>query len=441
MSPVAPKTLFSAVSRAAVLTFLAATAAGCSGNIARFGQATDGPLYTGSIGPTGGANAMASASPTVPPIAAAPTGRVETAAIAPIRPASTPASKAPTVTTNHGQWAAGTTNLVVQPGDTVYGIASRYGVPADALMSVNGISDASAVQVGQTLVLPAFSAGGGQSKVATAPSTPSSPDTAGSRYTVSSGDTLYGVARRHNVSAAALANANGLDTSASLRIGQSLVLPGGSAPVTQQPVQVASLGSQVAVPAGRAVAVASQPLESPSPAVTPAPAPVAEKVEPVVVQPVAYTPPSAAAQTVEKAAAQDTSLPEPDAMDTGKFRWPARGRIVSEFGRKTNGVQNDGINLAVPEGTSVRAAENGVVAYAGNELKGYGNLVLIRHADDYVTAYAHNSELLVKRGDQITRGQIIAKAGQTGSVTSPQLHFEVRKGSRPVDPLQYLAAR
>ena len=106
-----------------------------------------------------------------------------------------------------------------------------------------------------------------------------------------------------------------------------------------------------------------------------------------------------------------------------------RGKVITSYGAKTNGKSNDGINLAVPEGTPVKAAEDGVVAYSGNELKGYGNLVLVRHSNGYVTAYAHASELMVKRGDTIKRGQIIAKSGQSGEVGSPQLHFEIRKGS------------
>ena len=121
------------------------------------------------------------------------------------------------------------------------------------------------------------------------------------------------------------------------------------------------------------------------------------------------------------------------------FRWPAKGRIIAGFGPKTNGQQNDGINLAVPEGTPVKAAEDGVVAYAGNELKGYGNLVLVRHANGYVTAYAHAKELLVKRGDPIKRGQVIARSGQTGNVDAPQLHFEIRKGPTPIDPMPHLS--
>ncbi|MGH6818168.1 MAG: peptidoglycan DD-metalloendopeptidase family protein [Methylovirgula sp.] len=118
-----------------------------------------------------------------------------------------------------------------------------------------------------------------------------------------------------------------------------------------------------------------------------------------------------------------------------EFRWPAHGRIIQCY--KCDG--NDGINIALPEGTSVKAAEAGVVAYAGNALKGYGNLILIRHPDGFVTAYADNAEIEVKRGEIVKRGQVIAKSGQSGNVASPQLHFELRKGSTPVDPTQYLA--
>jgi len=120
------------------------------------------------------------------------------------------------------------------------------------------------------------------------------------------------------------------------------------------------------------------------------------------------------------------------------FRWPVNGRVITAFGPKPSGQQNDGINVSVPEGTPIKAAEDGVVAYAGNELKTYGNLVLVRHSNGYVTAYAHASEIMVKRDDPVKRGQIIAKAGQTGNVAAPQLHFEIRKGSTPVDPAPFL---
>ena len=133
--------------------------------------------------------------------------------------------------------------------------------------------------------------------------------------------------------------------------------------------------------------------------------------------------PSAAAG----AGASDSANPE--------FRWPARGRVIQSFGA----AGNDGINIAVPEGTQVKAAEGGVVAYAGSELKGYGNLVLIRHPNGFVSAYANNGSINVKRGETVKRGQTIALSGQTGNVASPQLHFELRKGQKPVDPSNYLA--
>jgi murein DD-endopeptidase MepM/ murein hydrolase activator NlpD len=121
-----------------------------------------------------------------------------------------------------------------------------------------------------------------------------------------------------------------------------------------------------------------------------------------------------------------------------KLRWPVSGKIITGFGQRNDGTHNDGINLSVPQGTAVHAAEGGLVAYAGAELKGYGNLVLVRHDNGWVTAYAHNDELMVKRGDKVQRGQVIAKAGRTGSVDQPQVHFELRQGSKPVDPVPFL---
>ena len=121
-----------------------------------------------------------------------------------------------------------------------------------------------------------------------------------------------------------------------------------------------------------------------------------------------------------------------------KFRWPATGRVIADFGGTVNGQQNAGINIALPENTPVKAAEDGVVAYAGNELTAYGNLVQIRHSDGYFTVYAHTKEILVKRGDPVKRGQLIARSGQTGKVNSPQLHFQVRKGAAPLDPMIFL---
>ena len=124
--------------------------------------------------------------------------------------------------------------------------------------------------------------------------------------------------------------------------------------------------------------------------------------------------------------------------DTGRLRWPVSGKVISGFGPRPDGTHNDGVNLSAPMGTDVHAAESGVVAYAGDELKGYGNLVLVRHDNGWVTAYAHADEILVKRGDRIKRGQVIAKVGRTGQVDQPQVHFELRQGQKPVDPSPFM---
>jgi len=124
---------------------------------------------------------------------------------------------------------------------------------------------------------------------------------------------------------------------------------------------------------------------------------------------------------------------------SARFLWPLRGRVISRFGPKAGGLHNDGINIAASEGTPVVAADNGVVAYAGNELRGFGNLLLVRHAGGWTTAYAHTHKLLVKRGDRVKKGDVIARVGTTGRVSRPQLHFELRRGSDAVDPLRFLA--
>jgi murein DD-endopeptidase MepM/ murein hydrolase activator NlpD len=228
-------------------------------------------------------------------------------------------------------------------------------------------------------------------------------------HTVAPGETMIGIAKRYKVPLKELAKANRIEPHTQVKKGDRLVIPGRTAS-------------------------AKRPALAKS---TPAPAQSQSKVAAAPTTKVASIEPQHTARAVSPAAnVQDEA--KGSASGSPSFRWPVRGRIIAGFGPKPNGQQNDGINLSVPEGTPIKAAEDGVVAYAGNELKGYGNLVLVRHPNGFVTAYAHASELLVKRGDTIKRGQVIAKAGQTGTVSSPQVHFEIRKGSSPVDPTQYL---
>jgi murein DD-endopeptidase MepM/ murein hydrolase activator NlpD len=258
----------------------------------------------------------------------------------------------------------------------------------------------------------------------------------GSTYVVQSGDTMYNIARRSGISVDALVAANGGSTTA--KLGQKVVIPGGNAPAQQQPaVQVASLTPQAAAPA-----TGLQTLAVPAGAAPPAPAPAMAEVPPPVPAPAAA--PAAAPQQVAlapataAAGAAAPAAPQPEAAAASGFRWPVRGKVIAGFGKKADGERNDGINLAVPEGTPVKAAEDGTVIYAGNELKSYGNLVLVRHSNGWVSAYAHNSELKVKRGQQVRRGEVVSVSGMSGGVTTPQVHFELRKDATPVDPLQHL---
>ena len=132
--------------------------------------------------------------------------------------------------------------------------------------------------------------------------------------------------------------------------------------------------------------------------------------------------------------------PLPEVTGSLNFDWPVQGKVISEFGSMASGVKNAGINIETALGTPIHAAADGVVSYTGNELKGYGNLILIRHPGDYVTAYAHAETVLVARGAKVVRGQVIAYAGTTGGVDVPQLHFEIRHGTAPVNPRPLLVA-
>jgi len=137
---------------------------------------------------------------------------------------------------------------------------------------------------------------------------------------------------------------------------------------------------------------------------------------------------------------QVTSQPLAPIGNAPEFSWPLNGRVISDFGTTANGGKNDGVNIAAPLGTPIHASASGTVTYAGNELKDYGNLVLVKHSGGFTTAYAHAERLVVSRGDTVTRGQVIGYAGQTGDVSSPQLHFEIRSATMPVNPHSYLSA-
>ena len=364
------------------------------------------------------------------------------------------------------------TEIVVESGQTISGLSRRYGVPADAIMKVNGLSETNGLKTGSKIVIPAYgySVKGNQAspavadnkaataqkkpeakpqaeKVAALPQQPkgdkakaqaqpgapaeasdpfivSSNDKAKAApkakpvasaapgtYTVQSGDTLSAISRKTGVGIAALKQANGLNDGV-LRIGQTLAVPSGNGaaatpaiaaakPAAVDPVKTASTGA----------AAKTTPTETLA----------------------SYTPPKKEEKVIQQAEQDDAVAPSSTGI--GKMRWPVRGRVISGFG---GGKSGDGIDISVPEGTPVKAAENGVVIYAGNGLKEFGNTVLVRHEDGLVTVYGHASSLQVTRGQKVKRGQEIALSGTSGTTDSPKLHFEVRKNSAPVDPRGFL---
>ena len=331
----------------------------------------------------------------------------------------------------------------VQPGDTVYSVAQQFSLPLRSLIDSNQLEPPFALRPGQVLRLPAPRV-----------------------HEVVSGDTVYGISRRYGVDMAALVRQNDIEEPYRIRVGQRLTLPdsGGTAlaAVSPQGQPSGAVPTPESLQGGTASATAA-PAPQTSPSRTPAPETLGDEGEAMVARPsegrsgaVAEAPasPAAPATTIATTTAQAPAarpepvpapkvgpVPAPPPRAGGKFHWPLQGELLSSFGSKGDGLHNDGLNIAAPRGTRILAAENGVVAYAGNELRGFGNLLLIKHRDGWVTAYAHADKLLVGRGAKVQRGQPIALVGSTGNVSSPQLHFEIRKGTRAIDPEKVLAPR
>jgi murein DD-endopeptidase MepM/ murein hydrolase activator NlpD len=479
------------LSQGAAVFLLAGMAAGCSSQVARFGGVDD--FMTASTpnqreiirpsGATGGAQAYPGDTQQVAaaPVDGSNSGSVTRGALAPVStaPAAQPirtASAPPVDDTMTGTvkpepamaeqgdikgWSrAGGTQVTVKQGETVYNLSRRFGVPADVIMKSNGLTEADGLKAGAKIVIPTYvysdkagvsapdnnpktakakSSRGeqqpsdpnqqSQQNLAVLPQTPKGKEKSGAAttatadssnakstgaagtYKVQEGDTLSRIARNTGVGVTAIKEANGLSDGL-IRVGQTLKIPG------------AGGSAKVASAAPATDAVVTNATKTP---VAPAAKPAAqgEKVA-------AYTPPKKAEKVIEQA--DETA---PDATGIGRMRWPVRGRVISQYG-KGSGKSNDGIDISVPEGTPVKAAENGVVIYAGDGLKEFGNTVLVRHEDGLVTVYGHASELKVSRGDKVKRGQEIAVSGMSGTTDSPKLHFEVRKNSAPVDPSTYL---
>lgn len=231
-------------------------------------------------------------------------------------------------------------------------------------------------------------------------------------HVVKSGEDMYLIATMYGIDAYTLATSNGLAPPFTVVPGQQLTLPPSES-------QIAAAASAAEGSTTSASDLGAGGEATKAPAASSAPAGDGSSETAAVVPP--PRPPVA-----------------PQAVEEEGFIWPVSGEVISDFGPKGNGLFNDGINIAAARGAPIRAAESGVVAYAGNELRGFGNMLLIKHADGWVTAYAHADELLVSKGERVSKGQVIGRVGSTGNVGSPQLHFEMRKGKRAVDPVRYL---
>jgi murein DD-endopeptidase MepM/ murein hydrolase activator NlpD len=308
-------------------------------------------------------------------------------------------------------------SIIVEPGQTLYSIARANSVSVSELAAANRLRPPYHLRAGQRIRVPGVDEPRAEATYAPVQQNFSQKS---ALHTVKSGETLFSLGRRYAVHPYKIADFNGLSHDTALSTGQKLRIPGGKfksvdrVPAEETYAQVEDASSY------------SDEQD-------------ADKTDLDNSSEIAYAPANGGEEMLSDAEEEQSEPLQEEEAGNG-FRWPVKGRIISKYGSKPGGTRNEGINIAVPEGTSVRAAESGVIAYAGNELKGYGNLILIRHDGGWVTAYAHNKQLFVRRGDTVRRGDVIAKAGQTGSVDSPQVHFELRRGATAVDPMKYLTS-
>ncbi len=357
----------------------------------------------------------------------------------PARPAAAPAKSA------SGWSTANAPVVMLRAGESVKTLSSRYGVPEKEILKANGMASASDAEPGQRITIPVFGTAQSAAKASidTALNTdrkqPVPANTAGDEvailpnsakgrdkaagdngknkvaaggegkpeggYVVQPGDSLAKIAAKNGVSVDALKKANGI-AGASIRVGQKLNIPAASEAAPDR-TMTASL-------------------------------PAKKAVEPVEKKAEAYAPVEKKQTVAEIESKTDVTDDAPESTGIGKFRWPVRGAVIAGYGANVEGSRNEGIDISVPEGTPIKAAENGVVIYSGSSLKELGNAVLVRHDDGTVTVYGHASSLNVQRGQKVQRGQTLAASGMSGSASRPKLHFEVRKNASAVNPMTFL---
>ncbi|MCH4546917.1 peptidoglycan DD-metalloendopeptidase family protein [Rhizobium changzhiense] len=376
--------------------------------------------------------------------------------VAPAAPKVAPDTLTTGTTPKVSGWSAtNAPSVTLRPGESIATLSRRFGVPEKEILRVNALKTASAAQPGQAILIPTFN-GGNAAKAASqaadlskpgkmpAPKAPEQnvavvpgansardktlasgdvtgklpagagkdPKAPAGTYVVKQGDSLAKIAKATGSNVDDLKAANNLSAS-SLRIGQALKIPNGTA----DNIKTASIPAEKVDPKPTQPAAAQQTASA---------------------QPAPYKAP-AATQTVDDVEKKsDVSSAAPESTGIGKYRWPVRGQVIASYGANVNGNRNDGIDISVPQGTPIKAAENGVVIYAGNGLKELGNTVLVRHDDGTVTVYGNADTLSVTRGQKIQRGQTVAVSGMSGDVKQPQVHFEVRKDASPVNPMTFL---
>ncbi|HLY58144.1 MAG TPA: peptidoglycan DD-metalloendopeptidase family protein [Stellaceae bacterium] len=346
-----------------------------------------------------------------------------------------------------------TRQYVVQPGDTLYGIARRTNAEAATLARLNHLEPPYILKSGAALTLPPEAAEPTPTVAEAHPAAEPPPAVATARAPVATPPP-----------AASTSPGPAVPVAGGTIMAQSLAPPPGAKPATAQPspavpppsppmaapVQTATLPPTASKPAPLSPPPSASAVSPPSP---PPPVTVVEKPAPAAPEP-AKPPPAkplpppepevpaaapAAAAPVAVATTEDVAaaVASHRAPTSPLFYWPVRGKVLSVFGPAAGGTYNDGINIGAPDGAQIAATESGVVAYAG-EMSGYGNLLLIKHADGWVSAYAHTSAFLVQKGEHVRRGQAVAKVGSSGGIGRPQLHFELRQGRTAVDPLDHL---
>ncbi|WP_425374912.1 peptidoglycan DD-metalloendopeptidase family protein [Methylobacterium segetis] len=488
------------LSRFALIGVIGGGAAACSSDASRLGDPFVNPFASNL-------SSEPSATGSLPENEAAPapairTGRIQSEALgapasAPLspaaprpalsRPAQPPAQSTRVAATGAAGWnAQGGTRITVAQGDSLNQMSTRYGVPASAILSANGLTSAAQVTPGRQIVIPVYTASGMNPDAMTARTVPAAPQerlqfskgpkpadkaTDAKAADVKAADVKAQAEKaqaeklqadkdakrraeklaeakleakreteRKEAEARKLAEEKARKEAAQKEAAKKHVRPGQTAKVEpkaevkaeMKPDPKAEAAAKAKIEAARDAARKLAEAKAAKEGAEKAAKEAKEAKEAEKAAKVAAAKPAPAPEKTEPSATGSVAAAAPDQS----FRWPAKGRVIAGYGSSGN----EGINIAVPEGTAVKAAEDGTVAYAGSDVKGYGKLVLVRHTNGYVSAYAHNGEIDVKPGEKVKRGQTIAKSGASGNVTSPQLHFEIRKGGSPIDPMSQLAS-